>query len=135
MRRHYFSDVFNEFFNACNGGCQTDCQRSDCSQLSISEDETSLYIDVPMAGVKSNETDVTLDPKKRSLIIRGEGKLGRENVKYHLKGSHNYYYDIPLSNSIDMEGKVDAVSKDGILSITLPKNKGHKPLKIDVKVV
>ena len=126
-------DELNKFYTVFNGCCGESCTPCNCEGLSISEDEERLYIDAPMPGVKSEEIKVTLDPRSRHLFISGEGKHEREKAKYHLKGSLNYNYEIPLSDEVNFDSTIDAVSKDGILSIILSKNRGHKPLKIDVK--
>lgn len=138
MRRTFLPvlDNFDELYNALNSGCcggGGHCQTSN-EGISISEDENKLYIDAPMPGVKSDEVSLTLDPKRRVLSLCGEANIERENVKYHVKGSHCHCYEIPLSNEIDMEGAVDAIAKEGILTIALPKSKSHKPKKIEVKV-
>jgi HSP20 family molecular chaperone IbpA len=116
-----------------NGCCTEQCGSNACEGLAMSEDEEHFYIDAPMPGVKSEEIKVTLDPRNRHLFISGENKQERNNVKYHLRNCLNYNYEIPLSNEVNLEHAIEAVSKDGILSITLSKNRGHKPLKIDVK--
>ncbi len=137
MRRRHLPNIFedlDEFCNAFSGCCSgPSCQKS-TEGLSISEDEERLYIDAPLPGTKPEEVEVTIDQKKRQLQICGKNQNERENVKYHMKGSQCYCYEIPLSNEIDLDSKVEAVSKDGILRLTLPKNKGHKPLKVDVTV-
>lgn len=106
-----------------------------CSHLpSISEDEDHLFIDAPLPGVDSGKIEVTLDPKKRLLTISGKQEAAREEVHYHLKGKSAFSYEIPLSHEIDMEKGAAASSKNGLLSISLEKNKRNKPLKIDVRV-
>ncbi len=137
MRKRYLPNIFddlNTFYSVFNGCCtEQECRKGTCEGLSVSEDEQKLYIDAPLAGVKPEEVEVTVDPQKRSLLIRGKAKEEREEAHYHLRGAREYAYEIPLSSEIDMDSKVDAVSKDGILSITLAKNRGHKPLKVDVR--
>lgn len=110
-------DQLNKFYTVFN-------EARSCDGLSISEDEERFYIDALLPGVKSEEIKVTLDPQTRYLSICGEAKQ-----KYH------YNYEIPLSNDISFDNPIDAVSRDGILSITLSKNRGHKPLKIEVKSI
>lgn len=122
-------DHLNQFYSCCSEQCGTNT----CDGLAMSEDEEHFYIDAPMPGVKSEEIKVTVDPRSRHLFISGENKQERNNVKYHLRNCLNYNYEIPLSNEVNLEHAIEAVSKDGILSITLSKNRGHKPLKIDVK--
>ncbi len=136
MRRMFVNHILDDFEEICNGlTCCSSPQRTERSSdgLSISEDSENLYIDASLPGVSPEDVDITIDPKKRSLSICGESKKERESVKYHMKSKGQYCYAIPLSNEVDIETKVEAVSRDGIISITLPKNKGHKPLKVDVK--
>ena len=128
---HILKD-FDEIFNTFNTG---ECCTSSCYEgLSISEDKERLYIDAELPGVQPEDVEVTVEPKERKLLIKGKSKAAREDVHYHLKQKAKCCYQIPLSNEIDIESKVEAVSKDGILSITLSKNRGHKPLRVDVKV-
>lgn len=136
MRRMLLNTILDDFEEICNGlSCCSSPQREVRSSegLSISEDANNLYIDASLPGVASDQVEITIDPKKRSLSICGEAKLNREDVKYHMKSKQQHCYAIPLSNEIEIDTKIEAVSRDGIISITLPKNKGHKPLKIDVK--
>lgn len=131
---NFFEDL-DEYYTSmskCNSRncCSTQTNRG----ITISEDSQNIYIDAPVPGANSEDVDVTFDPKSRHLIIRGESKLSRENVKYHLKGQNCFCYEIPLSNEIEIDPKIDAVCKNGILSLTLPKSQSNKPLKIDVKV-
>lgn len=115
-------DQLNRFYTVFNDCSRDSCQSCACDGFSISEDEERFYIDALLPGVKSEEINVALDPQTKVLSICGAGKQ-----KYH------YNYEIPLSNDISFDNPIDAVSRDGILSITLSKNRGHKPLKIDVK--
>lgn len=135
MRQTYPSlvDHLNKFYTVFNGCCHENCETESCEGLSISEDEERLYIDASLPGVKSEGIKVTLDPRTRHLLISGSGRHERDKAKYLLKGCLNYNYEIPLSNEVNLDHPIDAVSKDGILSITLSKNRGHKPLKIEVK--
>ncbi|NGX39359.1 MAG: hypothetical protein KR126chlam1_00685 [Chlamydiae bacterium] len=145
MRQRYNPNIFDdlEAFVHSFGRCCTDensecCTEKSCKSyssngLSISEDEQTLYIDAPVPGLQSDQVKVTLDPRKRHLSICGGGKHDRENVKYHVKGSRRYCYEVPLSDEIDLDAKIEARSKNGILSIALPKNKRNKPLNIDVQ--
>ncbi|MDN3506167.1 MAG: Hsp20/alpha crystallin family protein [Simkaniaceae bacterium] len=128
---HILKD-FDEIFNTFNA--KECCSTSYYEGLSISEDKEKLYIDAELPGVKPEEVEVTIEPKERKLLIKGKPKEDREDVHYHLKQKAKYCYQIPLSNEVDIESEIEAVSKDGILSITLSKNRGHKPLKVDVRV-
>lgn len=138
MRRQYFPTLFDQFDALCtalpSGCCSDGCCSTQAEGLSVSENEGHLFIDAHMPGVDPKAIDVTLNPKERKLVINGKGNISRENVSWHLKGGSEFRYEIPVSNEIDLDGKVEAVSRNGILSVTLTKNKGHKPLKVDVRV-
>ncbi len=137
MKNHYLTNIFtdfDEFYNALTRCSTQNCKKSGYEGLSISEDEEKLYIDAQLPGVNSGEVEVSIDPKKRHLHIKGENRFKRENVREHISSSKSYSYEIPLSNAVDIESAVHAVSKDGILSITLAKNRSDKPLKIPVSV-
>jgi len=127
-----FDEIFNTFTR--NDCCSTSCCEDSYDGLSISEDKERLFIDAQLPGVKPEDVEVTIDPKERKLLIQGKPKAARENVQYHIKNVGNHCYKIPLSSEVDIKSMVEAVSKDGILSITLSKNRGHKPLRVDVKV-
>lgn len=138
MRRRYLPTIFDDFDALCTAlpsGCCTEgrCERKS-DGLSIAEDPEHLFIDAHLPGVDPKGVDVTIDPHERRLVISGESHLDRENVNWHLKGSSQFRYEVPLSNEIDLDSKVEAVSRNGVLRVTLIKNKGHKPLKVDVKV-
>ena len=137
MKNHYLTNIFtdfDEFYNALTRCSGNQCRNSKCEGLSISEDEQNLYIDAQLPGVKSEDVDITIDPKKRHLLIKGENSFKRENVRQHVSALQSYSYEIPLSNEVDIETKMNAVAKDGMIHITLAKNQSDKPLKIPVSL-
>jgi HSP20 family protein len=126
MRKLYLNPILNDFDEIFNTFNQSQCCSTSCYEgLSLSEDEEKLYIDAELPGVAPENVEVTVDPKERKLLIKGQPKAERENVDYHVRQKRKCCYQIPLSNDIDIESAVEAVSKDGILSITLAKNRGH----------
>ena len=137
MRRKYLPifDEFEHIYNALNSSC---CSSGHCHSISngvsISEDDSKLYIDAQLPGVKSEEASVTFDPKNRTLSICGEAATERANVKFHVKSSKCFCYEIPLQTDVDLDAEIDAVSKDGILTVSLTKSKSNKPQKIGVRV-
>lgn len=133
-RNFYFPTIFDELDALCTAlpsGC---CESNKPKGLFVSEDQEHLYIDAQLPGVDPKDVEVTLNPQEKTLTISGKGTIKRDNVNWHQKGSTSFRYEIPLSNEINLDTKVEAVSRHGVLSVTLTKNKGHKPLKIDVHV-
>ena len=102
------------------------------SGISLYEDDDSVYIEAPVCGVKAEDIQVTFD--RRGVSIEGKAEEEKPGVKYYTKASRSFSYWVPLpSGKIDENGKVDALSKDGILKLVFPKSRASKPLKISVK--
>jgi len=97
------------------------------------EDEYSVKVELP--GVNKDDVKITIE--SNILTIRGEKKQEKETKKenYH-RVERNYglfqrSFTLPTTVKSD---KIDAVYKDGILSIALPKAEEAKPKQIEVKV-
>ena len=95
------------------------------------EDKFQLYAEMPGVNKETLEINVEND----EMIISGDYKLPyEENAKilyreiYPLK----YHRKFKLQNYVDTE-KIEAVIKDGILLIDLPKSELVKPKKIEIK--
>ena len=98
------------------------------------DDEFEVKIAVP--GAKKEDLSVTLE--KGSLHINVSGGERDEKENYLLKGLKPFAFNRVISNISEYNVKVKEISslyKDGILSITLPKEEEEKPLSIDVEVV
>lgn len=102
--------------------------------LNISEDEDNLYVTAELPGVKTDDLDIRLENDK--LIIRGERKLpeadAQANFHRREREAGTFRRAISLPVKIDSE-KVGAVSKNGVLEITLPKAAEVKPRQISVQ--
>lgn len=70
------------------------------------------------------------------MTIRGEKKLSEEKKEkgfYYMESTYgSFRRELTLPTDVDLE-KIDAVCKDGVLSITLPKAEKAKDVKIKVK--
>lgn len=103
--------------------------------VDIAEHDNEFVVKVELPGVSKDDVKVTLE--SNILTIRGEKKQDREtkNENYHrlerTYGSFQRSFTLPSSVRSD---KIEAVYKDGILTITLPKAEEAKPKLIDVKV-
>jgi HSP20 family protein len=96
------------------------------------ERELTLLADLP--GVKAE--DLKIDLKDNVLTLTAdetalEGPGEKEVVREYRTGT--YYRQFSLSDTID-QSKIDAVMKDGVLRLTLPKVEAATPRKIAVKV-
>jgi HSP20 family protein len=95
------------------------------------ERELTLLADLP--GVKAK--DLKIDLKDNVLTLTAdetplEGSGEKDVFREYRTGS--YYRQFSLSDTID-QSKIDAVIKDGVLRLTLPKVEAATPRKIAIK--
>ncbi len=100
--------------------------------VDIYETEESLVVLADMPGVAPDNVDIDL--KDDLLTIRGtvspEGQAERMLLREY--GVGDYYRQFTIGRIID-QSKIEAVMKDGVLKLTLPKVDAAKPRKITVK--
>jgi len=96
------------------------------------ERELTLLADLP--GVKAK--DLKVDLKDNVLTLTAdetplEGSGEKDVIREYRTGT--YYRQFSLSDTID-QSKIEAVLKEGVLRLTLPKVEAVTPRKIPVKV-
>ena len=96
------------------------------------ERELTLLADLP--GVKTK--DLKIDLKDNVLTLTAdetplEGPQEKDLLREYRSGT--YYRQFSLSDTID-QSKIEAVMRDGVLRLTLPKVEAATPRKIAVKV-
>jgi len=103
--------------------------------VDIFEDEEGLSLRFDLAGVEPKDVDIRFE--NGVLSIKGERKLEKEEKKenYHrvelAYGAFNRSFSLP--GTLDPE-KIKAESKNGVLTVHLPKKPEAKPKSIQVKV-
>ena len=103
--------------------------------VNLSEDRDNLYIRAELPGVQAADLEITL--QDNNLILRGERKILAEEkpVNYHRRERESGFFRRIIALPGPVAGdKVSAASKDGILTIKMPKPEEVKPRKIEVKV-
>ncbi len=125
--------VFDSFFNGADEpGLLTGTW---VPAVDVAEGEDSYTVKVELPGVNRDDVKITLE--SNILTIRGEKKAENEvkEKNYHRTersyGSFQRSFTLP---TIVRNDKIDAVYKDGILTVTLPKAEEAKPKQIEVKV-
>ena len=96
------------------------------------ERELTLLADLP--GVKTK--DLKIDLKDNVLTLTAdetplEGPQEKDLLREYRSGT--YYRQFSLSDTID-QSKIEAVMREGVLRLTLPKVEAATPRKIAVKV-
>ena len=101
----------------------------------VFEDDNEVVIRAALAGVEPKDVEIRVE--NGVLTMKGERKIEKEEQKenYHrvemAYGSFTRTFALPTA--VDPE-KVHAESKQGVLSIHLPKKSEAKPRSIQVKV-
>ena len=103
--------------------------------VDVAEGDDAYTVKMELPGVNKDDVKITLE--SNVLTIRGEKQAETEvNEKnFHRTersyGSFQRSFTLPTSVKND---KIDAVYKDGILTVSLPKAEEAKPKQIEVKV-
>ena len=101
----------------------------------VSEDNDYLYVRAELPGVETDQLDLSV--VNDQLILRGERKTGEEGekVNYHRREREEGIFRrvIALPSRVNTE-KVEALTKNGILTIKLAKAEEVKARPIQIKV-
>jgi HSP20 family protein len=102
--------------------------------IDVAEEENAIIIRAEVPGCKAEHIEISVLGDK--LTISGEKKLAEEKKEkgyYHVESSYgSFRRELTLPTNVDQK-KIDAVCKDGVLSITLPKAEKSKVVKVKVK--
>jgi HSP20 family protein len=102
--------------------------------LNITEDENNYFVRAELPGVDPEDIEITT--QDNDLIINGERKIPPEgeNVSYHRREREAGSFRRITSQPTHIDsGKVAAVCKNGLLTITLPKAPEVKARQIEIK--
>jgi HSP20 family protein len=103
--------------------------------VNISEDRDHIYVRAELPGVKPADLEITI--QDNNLILRGQRQIAAEEkqVNYHRRERESGFFRRIIVLPARVRGdKVEATTKDGILTIRLAKPEEVKPRKIEVKV-
>jgi len=125
--------LLNEFFE---GFWPTSYARSEFpANLDIAETENDIVVKADLPGLSPDEVDISITGDV--LTIKGEKKHEKEekDKAFHrierCCGSFCRSVRLPSYVAVD---KVKAASKDGVLTVTLPKKEEAKPKSIKINV-
>ncbi|WNE41483.1 MAG: Spore protein SP21 [Mycoplasmataceae bacterium] len=135
FRRSFFDDLFfpleSTLFPEINNALTLKSFNSE-----FKEDKDSYYIKAELPGINKDDIDIDIDNNK--ISIHAEKKEEKElNDKKHHHFSEIYYGSFSrtysFSSPVDVEC-VKAVSKNGILHLTIPKlARSEKSTKINIE--
>ena len=105
-------------------------------RVDIVENKDHYRIDIDLPGVEAKDVSVTVE--QNVLSIAGERKIEKEDKQegYHRfersRGAFSRSFELP--DDADAEN-ISAVSKNGVLTVQLPKAAAVKPRSIEVKTL
>lgn len=102
--------------------------------LDVFQDEDNIIIKSTIAGVTPEKLDISIN--NDMLTIKGEREKQQEVAEDDYFYQECYWGSFSRSVILPMEveaDKIDAMLKDGILTIILPKSKKAKSRKIEVR--
>ncbi len=102
--------------------------------IDVAEEKDSILVRAEVPGCKADDIEISVYGNK--LTISGEKKLEEEKKEkgyYHVESTYgSFRRELTLPTDVDQD-KIEAVCKDGVLSLTLPKAAKAKTVKIKVK--
>ncbi len=102
--------------------------------IDVAEEENAITVRAEVPGCKAEDVEISV--YGNTLTISGEKKVEEEKKEkgyYHVESAYgSFRRELTLPTDVDAS-KIDAVCKDGILSITLPKAATAKAVKVKVK--
>jgi HSP20 family protein len=100
--------------------------------VDIFETDKVLYVIVDLPGVGKEDVDIRVDQG----VLTIKGKVRYEVPKNAIRtefGLLDFFRQFQLSDEVD-QSKIAAESKNGVLTITLPKAEKAKPRQVKVRV-
>ena len=124
-------DLFDSFFRGLD---RPFAGYKACPPIDVSEEENAINVRAEVPGCKAEDIDIAV--YGNTLTISGEKKLSEEKKEkgyYHIESSYgSFRRELTLPTDVD-QNKIDAVCKNGVLSIKLPKAEKSKAVKVKVK--
>ena len=139
LRRHGLlgrphRDFFEHFFGDFGLPSLFSEEREFAPAFDVSETDKELIVKGEVPGM--DKKDININLSDGLLTITGEKKHEKkeEGENYHCVERHygKFSRTMRLPSAVNTE-KVDAMYKDGVLTITLPKTETVKPKKVEIK--
>jgi HSP20 family protein len=116
-----FRNFMDRFFDDASFGGKALADFS--PKVDIAESDKNFEIQFHLPGVKKDEVSINVDDN--TLTVSGERKMENEKKEKNFHSVESYFgtfsrsFHLPENVNVD---KIDAAFKDGILTVTLPKD-------------
>ena len=133
--RPFYSNLFDDFFDTWP---KTINEQRGIPALNVKEDDKNLTLELQVPGMKKE--DIKLEYKDGFLTISGEQKEEKEEQDGKQKFLRREFTSVSFHRTIELPEdkydvrKAEAVYKDGILDITMPKNEERAKLNKTIQV-
>jgi len=125
-------DLFNSFFKGWD--FPATAEGGIWPAMDVTEKDNEIVLNAELPGCKPDDIDISVNGN--ILTISGEKKEETEDKEkgyYYAERSYGQFRrDVTLPSEVD-PNKVDAIYKDGVLKVTLPKAEQAQTKKIKVK--
>jgi len=102
--------------------------------IDVVEEEDAIVVRSEVPGCKAEDIEISV--YGNTLTISGEKKQSDEKKEkgyYHVESTYgSFRRELTLPTDVD-QGKIDAICKDVVLNIALPKAEKTKAVKVKVK--
>jgi len=125
--------LLSELLNEVPASTYTD-DRPWALALDVAETEDKFIVKASLPGINPDDLDITFTDNV--LTIKGEIKEEQdiEEGKYHLRERRYGMFQRSIALPVPVDSnKIEAVYKDGVLTLSIPKVEEIKPKKISVK--
>lgn len=129
-----FDSLFDNLFELSPWGQSSAAPRDRAAPVNVYENDKALVIEVELPGVAEKDVEVKLHGDE--LTVTAERKHSRETKDgdYHRVESQfgRFSRTLRLPDGLQTDA-IDAVFKNGVLTLTTPKLPERTPTRIDVK--
>jgi len=104
--------------------------------VDIYEKDGNLIVEAPLAGIKPDKVDVSIENDILTIQGKVEKKSEVEDKNYFRREirSGSFYRQVALPAHVEGE-KANAVFEEGVLKISIPKVQEETAKKIEVKII
>ena len=128
-----FGDVDRIFDIFKGGSCIPFTQNRSVPPVNVWEDDKHLHVEMDVPGMTMDNLEVEV--VDRNLVIKGNREESKDDGRtYHRRERvcNEFVRSFSLDDEVDAQ-KVDAVLKNGVLTVLLSKNPEIQPRRIEVK--
>jgi len=124
-------EMLNSFFGDWPG---LSFQKNLWPAIDVAEDDNEITVKAEVPGCNAEDIDISVHGN--TLTISGEKKHEQEKKEkgyYHIERTYgSFHRQLNLPGYVEAD-KIQAVCKNGVLTVTLPKQEKAKATKIEVK--